>query len=107
AQLHQGRPACRNRTGKVNEIVAAGVLRIHNGIEAQVQLFHRAEVRKTRLGPAQKQANHSVSCSANAGHPVTTASWTLPKRSHVVTGSPAFAGDDTSEAFIPGRALLS
>ena len=42
AQLHEGCPTGRDRAGEINEIMAAGVFRIDNGVEAQVELFHWA-----------------------------------------------------------------
>ena len=39
-QLHQRRAAGRDRAGKIDEVVAAGVFRIDDGVEAQIELFH-------------------------------------------------------------------
>jgi len=45
----QCRPTGRDRAGEFDEIVTAGVFRIHDGIEAQVKLFHRARIRNATV----------------------------------------------------------
>ena len=48
AQLHQRRAAGRDGAGKFDEVVAAGVFRVDDGINTQIELFHGNNVGEPR-----------------------------------------------------------